>query len=101
MERSLKIAPQRSIVLTLLQVAMEVVVDNFAVLAIENCILNKLSNTFSPETMMKLDDHVIEKIALETEDSQVERARAVRKLKSLEAGLQTLSRFSRNKETGK
>lgn len=39
---------------------------------------------------MKLDDTSTKNVAAETEDSQIERARAIKKLKSLEAGLQTL-----------
>ena len=46
---------------------------------------------------MKLDDTSTKNIAAEIEDSQIERARAIKKLKSLGAGLQTLNRFSRSK----
>ena len=83
-----------------LQVAMKVIVDNFAALAIENCLLDGLSCTFSPGTVMKLDDTLVSNIAAETEDSQEERARAVKKLDSLEAGLKTLNRFGRSKVAG-
>ncbi|KAL9126370.1 MAG: hypothetical protein Q9217_004572 [Psora testacea] len=79
------------------KVAMKVVVDNFSVLGIENCLLEGLSDTFSPDWVMKLEDSLVSRIAAETEDSQVERARAVKKLESLETGLQTLNQFSRNK----
>jgi len=49
---------------------------------------------------MKLDDTLTRNIAAETEDSQIERGRAIKKLASLEAGLQILNRFSRNKHAG-
>ncbi len=83
-----------------LQVAMKVIVDNFSVLGIENCLLDGLPDTLSPDTVMKLDDTSTRNIATETEDSQNERVRAIKKLKSLEAGLQTLNRFSRSKHAG-
>lgn len=83
-----------------LQVAMKVMVDNFAVLGIESCIMDGLSDTFSPDAVMRLDDSLIKKIATETEESQLERARTITKLKSLEAGLQTLNRLDRNKTAG-
>lgn len=79
---------------------MKVMVDNFAVLAIESCVMDGLSDTFSPDTVMKFDDILIRNIAAETEESQIERARTVTKLKSLEAGLQTLNRLNRNKTAG-
>ncbi len=83
-----------------LQVAMKVIVDNFSVLGIEHCLLDGLSDTFSPDTVMKFDDSLTRKIAAEAEDSQIERGRAIKKLKSLKAGLQTLNRLGRNKPAG-
>ncbi len=83
-----------------LQVAMKVIVDNFSVLGIEHCLLDGLPDTLSPDTVMKLDDTSTRNIAAETEDSQNERVRATKKLKSLEAGLKTLNRFSRSKHAG-
>lgn len=79
---------------------MKVMVDNFGVLGIESCILDGLSNTFSPNTVMRLDDSVIRNIAAETEESQIERARTIKKLTSLVAGLQTLNRLNQNKLVG-
>ena len=60
-------------------------------------LLDGLSDTLSSDTVMKLDDTSTKNIAAEIEDSQIERVRAIKKLKSLEAGLQTLNRFSRSK----
>ncbi len=79
---------------------MKVMVDNFGVLGIEGCILDGLSDTFSPDTVMRLDDRLIRNIAAETEESQIERTRTIKKLNSLEAGLQTLNRLNRNKAAG-
>lgn len=80
---------------------MKVVVDNFAILAIESCLLQKLSNMLSSNTMMNLDDRVVEEIAAEQPDSRIERSRALEKLKSLEAGLLTLQLYGRHKLGGK
>ena len=82
------------------QVAMKVIVDNFAVIGIEHCLLDGLSETFSPDSVMKLDETVMRNIAAETEDSAIERAQAMKKLKSLEVALQTLNRHARQKLTG-
>ena len=76
---------------------MKVLVDNFAVLGIENCLLSMLPEMFSPDTVMKLDEGLTKNIAKETEDSLQERARVTRKLESLEAGLKTLNRLGRHK----
>lgn len=83
-----------------LQVAIKVMVDNFAVLGIENCVLDGLFHTFSPDIVLGLDDNMVKKIAAETEETQSERARTFQKLESLEAGLQTLGRLNRNKPAG-
>ncbi|MCJ1467777.1 hypothetical protein MMC07_006402 [Pseudocyphellaria aurata] len=73
------------------KVAMKVIVDNFAVIGVEYCLLDRLSDIFSPETVMRFDDDLVSKIAAETEDSQNERARVIKKLKILGGGLQILN----------
>jgi hypothetical protein len=80
---------------------MKVAVDNIAVLGIEFCLLEKLSDMLSPDVVMNLDDTIVQEIAGEEEDSQKERVRALAKLQSLEAGLQTLRRLGRHKKGGK
>jgi hypothetical protein len=79
---------------------MKVLVDNFAVLAVEYCLVDGLSGIFAPDAVMTLDDNLVNEIAAETEDSQTERERATKKLTSLEAGLRTLNRLSRQKSAG-
>ncbi|KAK3176687.1 hypothetical protein OEA41_008012 [Lepraria neglecta] len=54
-------------------VAMNVLVDNFSVLVVENCVISDLANCLSPERVMMLDDVLIGNIAAETEDPLVER----------------------------
>ncbi len=83
-----------------LQVAMKVLVDNVAVLVIEYCLLDGLSDLLSPGVVLRLDENLIRDIAVETADSQTERAGVLRKLKSLEAGLQTLGRLDIHKPAG-
>ncbi len=79
----------------------EVMVDRFAVLGIEFCLLERLSEMLSSEIVMNLDDAMVQEIAAEDEDSQIERVRALTKLQSLEAGLQTLRRLERYQLVGK
>jgi hypothetical protein len=80
---------------------MVTAVDNIAVLGIEVCLLEKLSEMLSAEVVMNLDDAVVEEIAGEEEDSRKERARALKKLASLESGLRDLRRLGRHKQGGK
>jgi hypothetical protein len=80
---------------------MKMVVDNIAVLGIEFCLVEKLSEMLSSEVVMNLDDAVVQEIAGEEEDAQKERARALKKLQSLESGLQDLRRLGRYKQGGK
>lgn len=48
---------------------MKVVVDNFAILGIESCLLERLSDMLSSEVVMGLDDEVVQEIAAEQPDS--------------------------------
>ncbi|KAI9728686.1 MAG: hypothetical protein M1828_002792 [Chrysothrix sp. TS-e1954] len=80
------------------KVAMKVFVDNFASLCIEQCLLNVLSDTFSPESVIKLDDAAITRIAAETDASNAERKRTMTRLKTLESGLDTLNRLHRHSQ---
>ncbi|QVM09978.1 hypothetical protein D8B26_004642 [Coccidioides posadasii str. Silveira] len=73
---------------------MKTVVDNFAVLAIEQCILKKLPLIFNPEVITNLDDKTLEAIAAETTESKVERSHALEKLKFLSPALQNLKRLA-------
>jgi len=66
---------------------MKVMVDNFAVLGIEFCLLERLSEMLLSEIVINLDDVIVQEIAAEDEDSQIERVRALTKLQSLKAGL--------------
>lgn len=60
--------------------------DNFTVFGIKFCLLERLSEILSSETVINLDA-MVQEIAAEDEDSQIERVRALTKLQSLEAGL--------------
>lgn len=52
-----------------------------------------LTEMFSSDIVMSLDEDLTEDIAAETGDSRNERARVTRKLESLEKGLRTLNRL--------
>ncbi|KAH7028256.1 dynamin family protein [Macrophomina phaseolina] len=82
------------------KVAMKVMVDNFAALGIEQCLLENLSEIFSPDNVMELDESFIRIIAAESEASSSERAYATKKLNSLEAALRSLIRLARQKLAG-
>lgn len=80
---------------------MKTVVDNFPVLAFEECLLRSLPDLLSPNSVSALDDETISDIAAETEESRVERSRATEKLKVLERTLVVLRSLDRHKPTGK
>ena len=79
---------------------MKVLVDDIAVLAMEYCLMDGLSEVFCPATVMEMDDSMVNSIATESHSSQIERARVIEKLQSLEAGLHTLNRLDQQKEMG-
>ncbi len=87
-------------ILTVLKVARKTVVDNFAVLAIEFCLLSTLPSILSPKIIDDLDDSTIQEIAAETTESQAERTRLTEKLINLDVALKALHRLDRHKPIG-
>ncbi|ERF76872.1 hypothetical protein EPUS_02583 [Endocarpon pusillum Z07020] len=81
------------------KVAMKTIVDDFSVLAIEKCLVKRLPDLLSPETIVGLDDATISSIAAETEESRLERSRATEKLKVLESTLVVLRSLDRHQPT--
>lgn len=79
---------------------MKTLVDNFAVLGVEFCLLEGLKDAFAAHVVMGLEDDLVKKIAAENEESVTERTRAQEKLRILENGLHTLNRFRRYKHRG-
>ena len=47
---------------------MKVLIDNFSVLAVENCMLQDLANILSPGIVMKLNDDQTTAIAAESKE---------------------------------
>lgn len=76
-------------------------VDNVAVLGIEQCIMSGLADIFSPNVVMTVPVKLLQKIAAETDVVQAERKRLTQKLGVLEKGLKTLNRLNRHKPAGK
>ncbi|OQN95561.1 hypothetical protein B0A48_18496 [Cryoendolithus antarcticus] len=59
------------------KVAMKTLVDNIAVLSVESCLLEGLKDAFTAQTVMRLDDDLVRKIAAENEESVKERSRVL------------------------
>lgn len=76
---------------------MKKFVDDFSVLAIEECLLSKLPGILCPEVVMLLDNETVESIASETDESKAERARANEKLQALQKTLDILRRLDRRR----
>lgn len=85
----------------MVEVARKTVVDNFAALATELCLLRMLPSILSPKVIDDLDDLTIQEIAAETTESQVERARLTEKLSNLNIALKALHRLNRHKLAGR
>ncbi|KAJ4345899.1 uncharacterized protein N0V89_012035 [Didymosphaeria variabile] len=72
------------------KVALKKVIDDFSVLAVEVCFIEKLPNLFCPEDVFNLTEETISTLAAEDEESAAERARCSEKLQVLENGLREL-----------
>ncbi|ETS74022.1 hypothetical protein PFICI_13888 [Pestalotiopsis fici W106-1] len=85
--------PARFLVLTMTlhtQVALNRFIDDVSVLAIENCLVGKVSELFRSDKILNMGPEDISRLAGETTESSVERKRLVEKRKVLNAGLQEL-----------
>ena len=76
------------------QVAMKVLVDNVATLAIQACLSSHLSELLSPSSIQEMNDGLISAIAAESEENQAERDQLTRKLEVLRSGLDICKRYS-------
>lgn len=79
------------------KVARKTMVDDFATLAVEKCLMERLPGVLSPNTVTSLDDATVTQIAAETKESRLERSRATQKLKVLESALVVLRSLDRHK----
>lgn len=61
----------------------------------EHALLNQIGSTFTPATILKLGEELIEDIAGETDESKLERASCVSKQESLKSALGILKRLDR------
>lgn len=75
---------------------MKFVVDDFGIHVIEECLLQKLPEIFTPSTVIGLADDIIEQVAAESEESKIERASCEGKLEILQRALSVLRRLDRH-----
>lgn len=73
-------------------VALETLIDNVVVLGVESCLLSKLGEMFSPETVARMDDHMLQLLGGESPETIAERDDLQAQLQKLEASLKTCRR---------
>jgi hypothetical protein len=79
---------------------MNTFIDNVAVLGIEHCLVDQLSDVFNPDIVAGMDDGTLKLLAAESEETQAERKRLQEKLEVLELGLKTCHNFQNSSQTG-
>lgn len=70
--------------------ALKKIIDDFSVLAVEACLIQRLPTLFSPADVIEIDDTTVAILASEDEESSAERALCNEKLKILKDGLNAL-----------
>jgi hypothetical protein len=75
---------------------LEKYIDDFSVLAIEQCLIGQLPSLFNAECILNLSTDEIATLAADSEETAVERARCQDKLTVLEIALQGLKALDRH-----
>ncbi|ODH52803.1 hypothetical protein GX48_00997 [Paracoccidioides brasiliensis] len=73
-------------------VALPVFIDNVAGLAVENCLIENLENILSPSKIVQLSNEKIERIAADSEDTQIARRHLVSKVRVLDHAVKACQR---------
>lgn len=73
-------------------------IDDVSVLAIEDCLIGRLSQLFRPRFILNMSPEDISRLAGETEESSLERDRLGQKRKILEMGLQGLKSLLKRRD---
>jgi hypothetical protein len=80
--------------LTISQLALQKVVDDISVLAVEQCLMSSLPCVFQPDRVLDLTDEEVSRISEENQISSHERARYIERLEAPEAHWINLKRLS-------
>lgn len=70
--------------------ALKKIIDDFSVLAVEACLIERLPTLFSPADVVGINDATVAILASKDEESSAERARCNEKLKIFKDGLNAL-----------
>ena len=80
------------------KVAMEKFTDDVSVLAIERCIMDKLSSIFSSDVICDMTDDDINELAGESPETAAQRKYLTEKLKVLEEGMEKLKKTGQTRQ---
>ena len=83
--------------LTRVKVALKRAVDDFSMLAIEQCLVRKLPRLFIPEMIHEMSEEEVSQLASETEDTTIQRNKCMERLAVLQAGIHDLRSLDKHR----
>ncbi|KAI8945016.1 P-loop containing nucleoside triphosphate hydrolase protein [Xylaria longipes] len=84
---------------TYYELSLRIFTDNVIILAIENCLIKDLPAIFTTSVVSQMDDEMLERLAAESPDIQVERAELEVECEALQKGLDLCKTYRTRKPT--
>ncbi|KAH6972956.1 P-loop containing nucleoside triphosphate hydrolase protein [Ilyonectria sp. MPI-CAGE-AT-0026] len=85
--------------ITYYEMSLRTFTDNVMILAVENCLISKMSTLFTPMMVLGMDDETLSRLAAETSDIQCERSDLENDIAVLKSGLAICKKNQPRKST--
>ncbi|KAH8686356.1 P-loop containing nucleoside triphosphate hydrolase protein [Ilyonectria robusta] len=86
--------------ITYYEMSLRTFTDNVMILAVENCLISKMSTLFTPMMVLGMDDETLSRLAAESSEIRCERSDLENDIAVLKSGLAICKKYQPRKSTG-